>query len=342
MSDALGDRMKLYEMAEAGRHFMPLLPILARVDGRCFSSFTHDMRRPYDPVMTNAMIATTVSLVGATNACMGYTQSDEITLAWHSPDPKSQIWFDGRISKMTSQLGALATLYFYRLVYGSMDSKYSERLPTFDARVWQVPNRTEGANVFLWREWDCTKNSLTMAASEYYSHNELHGKNSTDKHEMLFAKGVNWNDYPTAFKRGTYVQRRRVVRPFTASERVDLPRKHEAHSNPDLEVERWQIVIIEMPIFQSVMNREAVIFEGAAPLHSLRAELDYAPNVRSKDAGKRTAQTDHQEREGPQAHASEGAGAPGGGSAAEAQECSGAGDRTAEETRGSGKGVLEG
>lgn len=265
MNDALGDRMKLYELAEAGRRFMPLLPIMARIDGRCFSSFTRDMRRPYDLGMTHAMIATTASLVEETNACMGYTQSDEITLAWHSLDPKSQVWFDGRISKMTSQLGALATLYFYRLISGSMDAKYRERLPTFDARVWQVPNRTEGANVFLWREWDCTKNSLTMAASELYSHNELHGKNGADKHEMLFAKGVNWNDYPPEFKRGTYVQRRRVVRPFTASELADLPSKHQAHSNPNLEVERWQIAPLDMPPFATVANREDVIFEGAVP-----------------------------------------------------------------------------
>jgi tRNA(His) guanylyltransferase len=268
MNDALGDRMKLYELAEAGRRFMPLLPILARIDGRCFSSFTHDMQRPYDKTMTACMVATTVQLVSETNACMGYTQSDEITLAWHSLDPKSQVWFDGRIAKMTSQLGALATLFFYRRVCDAMEFKYRERLPTFDARVWQVPNRTEGANVFLWREWDCTKNSLTMAASELYSHKELHGKNGADKHEMLFAKGINWNDYPAEFKRGTYVQRRRVLRPFTAEELEQLPQKHEARSNPGLVVERWRVAPLDMPIFGSVENREDVVFEGAEPVQS--------------------------------------------------------------------------
>lgn len=264
VNDALGDRMKLYELAEAGRRFMPLLPILARIDGRCFSSFTHGMKRPYDPNMTAMMVATTIELVSETNACMGYTQSDEITLAWHSLESKSQLWFDGRVSKMTSQLGALATLHFYRLVLNRMP-EYADRLPTFDARVWQVPNRTEGANVFLWREWDATKNSLTMAASELYSHKELHGKNGSDKHEMLFAKGINWNDYPPEFKRGTYVQRRRVVRPFTATEIEDLPQKHAARANPNLEVERWRISTIEMPTLASVENREDVIFEGAEP-----------------------------------------------------------------------------
>lgn len=266
MSDELGDRMKLYEMAEAGRRFMPLLPILARVDGRAFHSFTYDMERPYSAVMTECMVQTAVELAEETNACMAYTQSDEITLAWHSLDPKSQVWFDGRISKMTSQLGALATLFFYREAGVRLGLRYQERLPTFDARVWQVPNRTEGANVFLWREWDATKNSVTMAASALYSHNELHGKNSADKHEMMFAKGVNWNDYPAAFKRGTYVQRRRIVRPFTTEELASLPPKHQARTNPDLAVERWRIAPVDMPPFGTVMNREAVIFEGAEPV----------------------------------------------------------------------------
>lgn len=266
MSDELGDRMKLYEMAEAGRRFMPLIPILARVDGRAFHSFTRGMDRPFDAAMTACMESTAIELARETNACMAYTQSDEITLAWHSLDPKSQVWFDGRICKMTSQLGALATLFFYREVGVRMGLQYQEKLPTFDARVWQVPNRTEAANVFLWREWDCTKNSLTMAASAHYSHNELHEVNGAQKHDMLMAKGVNWNDYPAAFKRGTFVQRRRVLRPFTAEELESLPPKHAARANPELTVERWRIASLDMPPFGTVTNREAVIFDGAEPI----------------------------------------------------------------------------
>lgn len=264
MNDALGDRMKGYESAECGRRFMPLLPIMARIDGRCFSSFTRGMQRPYDSLMSEAMIETMVYLVGETNACMGYTQSDEITLAWHSTDPKSQVWFDGRIHKMVSQLAALTTLYFYRLTL-QMLPEFARRLPTFDARAWQVPNRTEGANVFLWREWDATKNSLTMAASEYYSHKELHGVSGQQKHDMLHAKGVNWNDYPAYFKRGTYAQRRTVQCPFSTAELEQLPEKHEARLNPGLIVERQQVTVLDMPPFTSIQNREAIIFEGAEP-----------------------------------------------------------------------------
>jgi tRNA(His) guanylyltransferase len=264
MNDALGDRMKLYEMAEAGRRFMPLLPIMARVDGRAFHSFTRGLKRPFDPAITEGMIETAKALAEDTSACMVYTQSDEISLAWHSTDIDSQVWFDGRICKMTSHLAALATLHFYRFVIERM-SWYAFKKPSFDARCWQVPNRTEGANVFLWREWDATKNSLSMAASTYYSHTELHGRNGAEKHDMLHAKGINWNDYPASFKRGTYIQRRKLSTAFTAEEIEELPEKHHARQNPGLVIERSRIMVLEMPPLASVANREDVIFEGAEP-----------------------------------------------------------------------------
>lgn len=265
MKDDLGDRMKLYEGMEAGRRLMPLLPALARIDGRAFHSFTRGMDRPFDARFSACMLDTTAALVRETGACMGYTQSDEITLAWHSQTTQSQIWFDGRVAKMTSQLAAQATLIFYRLVLERMP-QYANRLPTFDARVWNAPNRAEGANVFLWREWDATKNSVSMAASACYSHKALMGKNSQQKHDMLHAKGVNWNNYPAMFKRGAYVQRRTVAVPFGVDELDRLPPKHAARTNPALVVERSVCSALDMPPLGAVMNREAVIFDGAPPL----------------------------------------------------------------------------
>lgn len=262
MRDDLGDRMKMYEGTEAGRRLMPLLPVLARIDGRAFHSFTRGMERPFDATFTSCMVDTTMALVKDTGACMGYTQSDEITLAWHADNHRSQIWFDGRVAKMTSQLAAQATLIFYRLVLERMP-EYAKRMPTFDARVWNVPTKAEGANVFLWREWDATKNSVSMAAAAYYSHKQLHGKNGAAKQEMLFQKGINWNDYPAFFKRGTYVQRRTVMTPFSAEELDQLPEKHEARNNPALIVERQVCAVLEMPPLGMVRNRVEVIFDGA-------------------------------------------------------------------------------
>ena len=91
------------------------------------------------------------------------------------------------------------------------------------------------------------------------------GKNSRDKHDMLHAKGVNWNDYPTVFKRGVYVQRRIEARAFSADELDRLPSKHEARTNPGLIVERSTVAVLDLPPLGSLANREAVIFDGAVP-----------------------------------------------------------------------------
>ena len=54
---ALGNRMKLFEGLEAKRMLMPKLPIIARIDGKCFSKFTKGMERPYDERMSSLIPA---------------------------------------------------------------------------------------------------------------------------------------------------------------------------------------------------------------------------------------------------------------------------------------------
>jgi tRNA(His) guanylyltransferase len=262
--DSFGDRMKMYENSEAGRRFMPLLPVCARLDGKTFHTFTHGLERPFDPRLTELMRQTTKYLVETTGASIGYTQSDEISLVWYSFEFKSQIYFDGRIQKMASVLAAMTTAYFNKYLPEFLPEK-SDAMPLFDCRVWQVPTLEEAANTFLWREVDAKKNSISMAARHYYSHRELHQKTGNEMQEMLFQKGVNWNDYPNHFKRGTFVQRHKLVRGFSAEELEQLPPKHQAHNKPDLVIERTEVRFLEMPPFSKVLNRVAVIFEGAAP-----------------------------------------------------------------------------
>lgn len=233
MNDTLGDRMKVYEGTYAKQRFLPGLPIVARIDGRGFSRFTRGMNRPYDQTMSDAMIHTTAELVKHTQASVGYTQSDEITLIWYSNDYKSKVWFDGRVQKMTSLLGAHATLYFNQYVNKHMP-EYAKRNPTFDARVWNVPNLQEAVNVLIWREWDATKNSIQMAGHHYFSNAQLHKKNTSEIQEMLWSQhNVNWNDYPTFFKRGTYVGWVRLEgnRRLSQGEIDILPPKHQARFN---------------------------------------------------------------------------------------------------------------
>jgi tRNA(His) 5'-end guanylyltransferase len=263
--DDFGNRMKVYEASETARYFMPLLPVYARIDGRCFSAFTEGLHRPFDIRITRAMIDTTKYLVKQTNARLGYTQSDEISLVWQQDHYNSEIFFNGKIHKMCSLLASLASVKFYSLCM--RDPELSERanrsLPVFDCRIFQLPNRTEAANAFVWREKDATKNAVSMAARTLYSHKELLGKGSSQMQEMIFQKGINFNDYPAFFKRGTFVRRISEQRTLTLEELATIPEKH--RPVPDQPVTRSSIIEIEMPVFTKVLNREAVIFEGAAP-----------------------------------------------------------------------------
>jgi tRNA(His) 5'-end guanylyltransferase len=76
------------------------------------------------------------------------------------------------------------------------------RLAFFDSRVFTIPYQTEVENYFIWRQQDCTRNSITAVAQSLYSHKELEGKNGDQKQEMVFQKGINWNDYAPKYKRG--------------------------------------------------------------------------------------------------------------------------------------------
>lgn len=263
-NDALGNRMKGYEGIFDNKT-MPLLPVIARLDGKCFHTFTKGLARPYDVRLSVIMSCLTELLVEDTNALVGYTQSDEITLIWYSDNTNSQIYFDGRVSKINSILPAKASILFNDLIKYNIPEKASQ-MALFDCRVWYVPNKTEAVNTLVWRELDATKNAISMAAQSYFSPKELLGKNGSQKQEMIYSKGFNFNDYPTFFKRGVYFAKRIKEKKFTIAELDKLPAKHEARTNPDLVVKRSVVEKLDLPPITKIVNREAVFFDGAEPI----------------------------------------------------------------------------
>jgi tRNA(His) guanylyltransferase len=260
----LGDRCKGYEAAEAYRRAVRGQPLVARLDGRAFHTFTRGLKRPYDHGMSMAMIETARFLVEETRALVGYTQSDEITLAWYeAADSVSEYLFDGRFQKLASVLAGMASARFVQLCAQWLPGKATET-PHFDARVWQVPALADAMDVFVWREDDAAKNSITMAAGAYYTDGELDGKNGDVKREMLRAKGVSWEELPSFFQRGTYLQRRTSERALTAEERARIP---EAHRPPEGALfKRTQVVTLELPPVRQIENLAAVLFERAEPV----------------------------------------------------------------------------
>lgn len=252
--DDLGDRMKAYEQLTETR-LDPEMPIIARIDGRSFSTFTRGCDKPFDSRVSGAMRATCAYLVEQSHAKIGFVQSDEITLIWQNSDGGS-VFFDGRVLKLCSVLASMAAVRFDREFGGT-------RLPSFDCRVWQVPDQTEAANTLLWRAFDARKNSVSSACRAHFSAKKMFRKGRSEMRAMLASVGVDFDaSYPPADRHGAYFRRVTKERWLDDETWDAIPEKHRPESRF---VMRSSVEEIPMPFFGDVRNREAVIFCAAHP-----------------------------------------------------------------------------
>lgn len=263
--EKLGDWCKWLEKNFSPEVMIPTLPVIIRLDGNNFHNWTKGLKRPFDENLTDLMVDTTKMLVKETNAVIGYTQSDEITLILYSSDRKSAIYNDGKKQKILSKLTGKCATYF-----NETRKKYlpeHNRMANFDCRIYQTPTLHDAAVQLLWRENDATKNSISMLAQSHFPHESLQGLSGSEMQEKLWQeKGVNWNDLEARYKRGSYVKRIKTSKPFSKEELASLPKSHNAHKNPDLIIERSIIKEFDMPIFNKIKNKEDVVFSDSIPI----------------------------------------------------------------------------
>ena len=238
LRDDLGTRMKTYYEQIPKTKLMRRCPVAIRIDGKAVHTFTRGFAKPFDEVLVIAMQQTMTYLCENIQGCVfGYTQSDEITLIlldYQTLD--TDAWFDYSVEKMCSVAASMCTLYFNRIfhnkvrefvnehahvvndkeTYGEELSKSVEKImkaykraieqgALFDARVFNVPE-AEVVNAVLWRQNDCSRNSISSLAQAYFSPKQLHGKNSSQMQDMLMEKfNMNWNNLSIPEKRGTAI-----------------------------------------------------------------------------------------------------------------------------------------
>ena len=242
---------------------MPRLPVYARLDGRAFHTFCRGLDKPFDMEFVGVMREVCKSLVKQTNAKLGYVQSDEISLAWEDP---SKAPFDGRLFKLTSVLASMATTSFVLncVNFPKLKDKVEKLLPNFDCRVFQLPNMTELANAFVWRENDAARNAVSMVAQANFSHKELQGKSTSEMNEMLFTeKGINFNDIKPYLKRGSYFQRVNVMKVLDDETLSKIPVEKIPENNM---VMRTEVRELQLPIMKKVENKVETYFYNAEPI----------------------------------------------------------------------------
>lgn len=174
---------------------------IIRIDGKAFHTYTKGLQRPFDDKLMNDMDETAGFLCkNIQGAKFAFVQSDEISiLLTDFEELTTDAWFDGNIQKMVSVSSSIATAKFNEL--------RPNKLAFFDSRVFTIPSNIEVENYFIWRQQDTTRNSISSVAQSLYSHKQLEGKNTTEQQELIFQKGINWNDFAPKYKRGRVIER---------------------------------------------------------------------------------------------------------------------------------------
>lgn len=185
-----------------GQRMLPGAWVVLRVDGRGFSRFTEDRyEKPFDPVFHQFMVRTASVMLEELQGVYAYTQSDEISVLFR-PD-----WalFDRSVEKVVSLAAGLASATF----------THAAGVPAvFDGRAWLGASERAVLDYFLWRQADGSRCSLhgwcywtlrKEGRSAAQATSELDGKPVSYKNELLFQRGINFNDVPLWQRRGSGV-----------------------------------------------------------------------------------------------------------------------------------------
>lgn len=199
--DDFDRQMRVYEES-LDQYLLPDMYIVARLDGRSFTRLTKEICKfeaPFDVRFRDYMVETVKYLMeSGFRIVYGFTESDEISLLFHAKDNT----FGRKVRKINSTLAGEASAVF---------SLKLGQPATFDCRVVPLPNIERVKDYFIWRQEDAHRNSLNAhcywalrkeGMSQRQATSLLEGRSVSFKNELLFQKGVNYNDLPNWQKRG--------------------------------------------------------------------------------------------------------------------------------------------
>ncbi|MBR3517803.1 MAG: guanylyltransferase [Lachnospiraceae bacterium] len=202
--------MRTYEQS-LDQKILPKMYIVARLDGRGFTKMTNEhFEKPFDERFKNMMVEVTRELMknSGFRVIYGYTQSDEISLLF-APDENS---FGRKVRKINTTLAGIASAKA-SLMLGEVVS--------LDCRIAPLPNKKLVEDYFSWRQQDCFRNALNgwcywtlrkEGASRRQATSILAGKGDDFKNELLFERGVNFNDTPAWQRRGVGLYYKEIER----------------------------------------------------------------------------------------------------------------------------------
>jgi tRNA(His) 5'-end guanylyltransferase len=199
--DEFDKKMRIYEQS-LDQIILPDMYMVARLDGRGFTRLTKEICKfeaPFDVRFRDMMVNTVEKLMNCGfRVVYGYTESDEISLLFASDEET----FARKVRKYNSTLAGEASAAFSLLL---------GKAAAFDCRMVPLPNIEKVQDYFLWRQEDAHRNSLNshcywMLRKEGKTVREatamLEGRSVSFKNELLFSRGINFDQLPAWQKRG--------------------------------------------------------------------------------------------------------------------------------------------
>lgn len=197
-SDDLEDRMRDLEWFHSLRVLSGTWPVI-RVDGRSFTRLCdRNFERPFDPKFHAYMARTAEALLTELHGLYAFVESDEISVLL----PVETQLFGREVEKLVSISAAIASATF-SLQLGTAAQ--------FDSRIWVGPSPTHVVDYFQWRQADATRCCLNgwchwtlrkEGQTAQQATAALKGKGVDFKNQLLFERGINFNELPGWQKRG--------------------------------------------------------------------------------------------------------------------------------------------
>jgi tRNA(His) guanylyltransferase len=196
------DEFEAGQRAREYFHGLTVLPgawTVLRLDGRGFSRLTEEhFDKPFDQRFSDLMVTTAQALLTELGARYAYTESDEISLLL---DPGSDL-FGRRVEKLVSVSAGLASATF---------TQAAGQPAHFDSRLWLGVGVGDVVDYFSWRQADAARCALNgwcywtlrkAGRSRQQATGVLDRSSTSDKNELLFEHGINFNDLPAWQRRG--------------------------------------------------------------------------------------------------------------------------------------------
>lgn len=250
----LRDRIASYQ--EVSDHkLLARLPVIISINGRAFAKSTELLDKPYCPKFAECILSTTLKLcTEVEGALFAYQHNDEIVIvARNDQSPDTTPWYDGKVQKICSITSSIATTHFNNCA-NAIDLGMTGE-PVFTSQVFAVPNIMEATNTMVYKQQQNFHTSIQFACfyellKKYDKHNikeMLNGLSVDEKIDLLHQElGVDFNDYPTAFRRGAACYK--------------VPKVHEGTMK-----NKWN-VNLELPIFTKDQSFLSNIFKNGADI----------------------------------------------------------------------------